>query len=191
MALIRLLAECESPSHDPAGINRLNDLLIESTRDIANARLIRNKAFGHHLRLEFRLGARRNASQVLALGHSDTVWEQGTLKSMPFRRDGGRLWGPGVLDMKAGIAFFLTAMRILRDQNAGVPHRIVMLIVSDEEVGSPSSRIHTEAEARNSRQVLVLEPGTGLTGKLKTSRKGVGVYHLHVTGRGAHAGIDF
>ncbi len=189
--LIRTLVECESPSHDKAATNRLNDLLIEATSDIAVPKLIKNKNFGHHLRLEFELGARRNAPRILALGHSDTVWEHGTLAVMPFKRDAGRLWGPGVLDMKAGIAFFITAMRILRDSSVVVPNRVAMLIVSDEEIGSPTSRAHTEAEARNSQYVLVLEPGTGLSGKLKTSRKGVGDYHLHIKGRAAHAGVDF
>ena len=111
---IRALVECESPSNDPAATNRLNDLLIESTRDIASAYLIKNKQFGNHLRLEFKLGGRHSSPQILALGHSDTVWESGTLKTMPFRQDADRLWGPGVLDMKAGIAFFIAAMRILR-----------------------------------------------------------------------------
>ncbi len=178
--------ECESPSSDSAATSRLNDILVESTRDIATARRVKS-----HLRLEFNLGARRNAPQILALGHSDTVWEHGTLKAMPFRREGGRLWGPGVLDMKAGLAFFITAMRILREQDAGLAHRVALLVVSDEETGSQTSRAVTEAEARKSKHVLVLEPGTGLTGKLKTARKGVGDYHLRIMGKAAHAGVDF
>ena len=93
--------------------------------------------------------------------------------------------------MKGGIAFFISAMQILRDIDTPVPNRVVMLIVSDEEVGSHTSRVHTEAEAKNSKHVFVLEPGTGLTGKLKTARKGVGDYHLHITGRASHAGVDF
>jgi glutamate carboxypeptidase len=186
IALIQTLVECESPSSDPASTARLNDLLVESTRDIATPRRLKS-----HLRLDFNLGAKKSAPQILALGHSDTVWEHGTLKAMPFRRDAGRLWGPGVLDMKAGLAFFITAMRILRDENIAAPCRVSLLIVSDEEIGSPTSRAVTEAEARKSSHVLVLEPGTGLTGKLKTSRKGVGDYHLHITGKAAHAGVDF
>jgi glutamate carboxypeptidase len=191
ITLIRRLVECESPSHNAAATNRLNDLLIEATCDLATARLIKNKAGGNHLRLEFNLGARRNAPQMLVLGHSDTVWEMGTLRTMPFLRDAARLWGPGVLDMKAGIAFFITAMQILRDEDISPPNRIVMLIVSDEEVGSLTSRAHTEAEARKSSHVFVLEPGTGLSGKLKTSRKGVGDYHLQIIGKASHAGVDF
>lgn len=185
--LIRSLVECESPSHDPAGTGRVNELLVEATRDIA----VPTRLDGGHLRLEFRLGALNEASQILALGHSDTVWERGTISKMPFHRDSERLWGPGVLDMKAGITFFIFAMRILVESGADVPNRVVLLVVSDEEVGSHTSRHITEAEAAQSKFVLVLEPGTGLTGKLKTARKGVGGYHLNVSGRAAHAGVDF
>ncbi len=187
IALIRRLVECESPSSDPAATGRVNDLLAEATRESATAKLLAKR----HLRLEFKLGALKKAPQILVLAHSDTVWDHGTLKTMPFRRDEERLWGPGVLDMKAGIAFFIAAMQILRQSEARVANRVVLLVVSDEEIGSHSSRSFTEAEARKSDFVLVLEPGTGPTGKLKTARKGVGNYHLKVTGRAAHAGVDF
>jgi glutamate carboxypeptidase len=110
---------------------------------------------------------------------------------MPFREKDGRLWGPGVLDMKAGIAFFLYAMRILRDLDVPVPGKVLMQINSDEEVGSDSSRALTEKNAKRSRAVLVLEPGTGLEGKLKTARKGVGGYTVTVRGRASHSGLDF
>lgn len=188
---IRRLVECESPSNNAASVNRLVEILIESTRSLAKPCLIKNKNFGHHLRLDFNLPHAPKAPRILALGHSDTVWELGTLSAMPFRRDAKRLWGPGVLDMKAGLAFFLSAMRILQETGDVLPYRVSLLVVSDEEVGSPTSRPHTEAEAKKSEFVLVLEPGTGLTGKLKTARKGVGNYHLHIHGRAAHAGVDF
>jgi glutamate carboxypeptidase len=191
VGLIRRLVECESPSEDAGSVNRLVDLLVEETRDIATAKTIRSAKFGKHLRLEFKLPGRKKDGQILALGHSDTVWPMGTLRAMPFRDAGGRLWGPGVLDMKSGLAFFVVAMRILRQADAAVGHKVVLLVVSDEEVGSETSRPVTEAEARRSRLVLVLEPGTGLSGKLKTARKGVGNYSLHIEGRAAHAGVDF
>jgi glutamate carboxypeptidase len=115
----------------------------------------------------------------------------GTLKTMPFRETGGRLWGPGVLDMKAGVAFFIAAMRALRDLDTPVAGKVVMQLNSDEEVGSDSSRALTERNAQKSKAVLVLEPGTGLEGKLKTARKGVGGYTVRVAGRASHAGVDF
>lgn len=189
--LIRELVGCESPTDSPDAVNRFVDLFIERTRDIASAKTIKSNRAGNHLRLEFKLPGRKKAGQILGLGHSDTVWPLGTQRTMPFRHSKGRLCGPGVLDMKSGLAFFVYAARALRDLDIQVPHRVVLLIVSDEETGSKTSRDHTEAEARQSGSVLVLEPGTGLDGKLKTARKGVGVYSIHVEGRASHAGVDF
>jgi glutamate carboxypeptidase len=136
------------------------------------------------------LPGRRRQGQILVLGHFDTVWPVGTLARMPFRREGGRLWGPGVLDMKGGIAFFLWAMRALRELELPVGRKVVLLLTADEETGSATSRQLVEQQAKASSAVLVLEPGTGLEGKLKTARKGVGVYQLHVRGKAAHAGVD-
>jgi glutamate carboxypeptidase len=149
-----------------------------------------------HMRCEFALPGSleqdsKKEGQILALGHSDTVWPLGTLKTMPFRQARRRLWGPGVLDMKAGLVFFVFAMRILRELNVPVRRRVTLQVNSDEEIGSPSSRKLTEAAAKQSVAVLVLEPGTGLDGKLKTARKGVGDYRVTVRGRAAHAGLDF
>jgi glutamate carboxypeptidase len=110
---------------------------------------------------------------------------------MPFLERKGRLWGPGVLDMKAGIAFFIFAMRALREFDVPVAKKVVLQVNADEEVGSESSRALTEEAARMSDAVLVLEPGTGLEGKLKTARKGVGDYTITVRGRASHAGVDF
>jgi glutamate carboxypeptidase len=197
--MIRLLqqfVECESPSNDASAVARFVDLLAETTKDTASAKLLRPKtagpnAHGPHLRLEFNTHGRKKDGQILGLGHSDTVWPLGTLKSMPFRTSQERLWGPGVLDMKAGLAFFVSAVRALRDLDIPVRRRVVLLVVSDEEVGSTTSRKFTESEAAKSDAVLVLEPGTGLEGKLKTSRKGVGNYTVRVQGVAAHAGVDF
>jgi len=93
--------------------------------------------------------------------------------------------------MKSGIVFFLHAMRALRELDVPVVRRVVLQVNSDEEVGSESSRPLTEDAARHSAVVLVLEPGTGLTGKIKTARKGVGDYTVTVQGRASHAGVDF
>jgi glutamate carboxypeptidase len=189
--LIQAMVECESPSDSPQGVNHLVELLVEQTADIARPQRVRSTKFGDHLRLEFELHGEEKGAQILALGHSDTVWPVGTLNEMPFRQSEGRLWGPGVLDMKAGLALFIYAARALRDLEVPVNRRVVLLVVSDEEVGSTESRPLTEAEARLSEAVLVLEPGTGLTGKLKTARKSVGRYVLSVQGKAAHAGVSF
>jgi len=191
VALISELAICESPSDAPASVNRMVDLLIERAADVASAKTFESAKSGKTLRLAFNLPGDGKQGQVLALGHSDTVWPLGTLKRMPVRQAEGRLWGPGVLDMKAGLAFFVFAMRALRDLDVPLMHEVVLLVAPDEEVGSASSRTLTEEEAKRSKCVLVLEPGTGFAGKLKTARKGVGEYTIFVKGKAAHAGIDF
>jgi glutamate carboxypeptidase len=184
---IQALVECESPSGSPADIHRFVELFSETVKDIARVEVRR----GGHMRCEFELPGSKKAGQILALGHSDTVWPLGTLKTMPFRQARGRLWGPGVLDMKAGLVFFVFAMRILRELDVPMRRIVVLQVNSDEEVGSESSRALTEETARRSAAVLVLEPGTGLEGQLKTARKGVGDYRITVRGRAAHAGLDF
>ncbi len=115
----------------------------------------------------------KQRGRILVLGHSDTVWPMGTLAGMPFRQERGRLWGPGVLDMKSGLAFFVFAMRAIRELEIPLPHKVVLQLNADEEVGSTTSRALTEEAARRSGRVLVLEPGTGLEGQLqRTARKG-------------------
>jgi len=188
IAQIREFVECESPSDSPVELQRFMGLLIEAVSGMASTRFTGAGA----LICKFKLpGPRRKKGQVLALGHADTVWPMGTLRSMPFRRAEGRLWGPGVLDMKAGLAFFIHAMRALMELEIAVPHDVVLLVNPDEETGSKRSRAGTEALAKKSHAVLVLEPGTGLEGRVKTARKGIGAYKLTVHGIAAHAGVDF
>ena len=191
IALIRELVECESPSDNAAAVNRWVDLLASKLEGRAKVKTFPGGRFGRHFRCEFILPGRKKEGQILALGHSDTVWPLGTLASMPFRHVKGRLWGPGVLDMKAGVAFFLFAMQALVDLDVPVPRRVVLQLNSDEEVGSQTSRPLTEEAAKQSLAVLVLEPGAGLDGRLKTARKGVGDYTVTVHGRPSHAGVDF
>ena len=187
IALTRELVECESPSDSPEAIRRFVDLFAGKVADIADCK----RVAGGHLQCTFRLPGKKKTGQVMALGHSDTVYPLGTLAKMPFRQSKDRLWGPGVLDMKAGIVFFVFAMRALRDLDIPVNRKVLLQLNSDEEVGSDSSRPLTEKEARRSAAVLVLEPGQGMNGMLKTARKGVGDYLVAVKGKAAHAGVDF
>ena len=187
IALIRQFVEVESPSDDPAAIKRFTDLVAATVSAYAKVKTVP----GGHLLCEMNLPGRRKTGQILALGHSDTVWPMGTVRTMPFRHEGGRLWGPGVLDMKGGIAFFLFAVQALRDLDIPTPAKVLLQLNADEEVGSESSRALTEKNAANSHAVLVLEPGTGLAGKLKTARKGVGDFTIEVRGLASHAGVDF
>jgi glutamate carboxypeptidase len=140
---------------------------------------------GHHLRAEFGVGTR----QILLLGHFDTVWPVGQLERMPIARNGDRLHGPGVFDMKAGIAMGMLATDALMTRARPADCRIVMLWTTDEETGSATSRALIETEARRSDAVLVLEPSLP-GGALKTSRKGCGDYEIVVRGVPAHAGVD-
>jgi glutamate carboxypeptidase len=192
VALIGELVRCESPSDQPQAVNRLVNLLADRMDGAGSVKTLPGGRFGSHLRCEFKLpGAKAGAGRILVLAHSDTVWPLGTLAQMPLREQNGRLWGPGVLDMKSGIAFFVYAMHTLRMLEIPVRRNILFQVNSDEEVGSESSRQFTEEAAKQSAAVLLVEPGTGLTGKLKTARKGVGDYTVTVKGRAAHAGIDY
>lgn len=191
IVFLRELVECESPSDNPAAVGRFCELFAERVKDIGKTKLIRGGKYGPHLQFEFNLPGPRKKGQILALGHSDTVYPAGTLATMPFRQSGGRIYGPGVLDMKGGVALFVFAMRALRDLDLPVQRRVVLQLNSDEEVGSESSRALTEKEAKRSVAVLVVEPGAGLDGKAKTARKGVGDYTVKVLGKAAHSGLDF
>ena len=180
------LAAVESPTDDKAAVDRCGAALESRLQAIGGrvTRLTRADR-GDHLLAEFGCGA----SQVLLLGHFDTVWPVGQLDRMPLTRSGGRLHGPGVFDMKAGIAIAMLATRALLEAGPKIDHRIVMLWTTDEEIGSGSSRAAIEDEARRSRAVLVLEPSLP-GGAVKTSRKGCGQYEMLVRGVAAHAGID-
>jgi glutamate carboxypeptidase len=127
---------------------------------------------------------------IMLLGHLDTVWPLGTLATMPFKIEKGRAWGPGVLDMKAGVAMALTALDVLRAED--LPHRpVILLLAGDEETGSYASRAITEKVAGRCESVFVLEPAQGLAGAYKTARKGIATYRVHVTGVAAHSGVNF
>lgn len=124
--------------------------------------------------------------RVVLLGHHDTVWPAGTTAARPFRVAGGRAFGPGVMDMKGGVLLAAYAIRLLRDAGAALP-TLAFVGNPDEEIGSPTSRPIIEREARAADLVLVLEPGRE-AGSVQTTRKGVGMYELVVTGRASHAG---
>jgi glutamate carboxypeptidase len=204
--IVRLLGKfvrCESPSHSKAAVDRFGRMVArEWRRRGAKVRLLRQTKRGDHVRAELWLGDGCPTGQILILGHLDTVYPLGTLPAMPFRVSGGRACGPGIFDMKAGIALALFAVDALKEVSSGLPKsahgaparflgkRLVFFWNSDEEIGSDTSRREMEREACRSDAVLVLEPSFGLEGKLKTARKGVGTAEIIVTGRSAHAGLD-
>jgi len=188
---VRQLVEVESPSDNKQAVDRLGELLAGRFEALGgHAKFHRTQNFGDHLQVDF--PGKTSAKPVLLLGHLDTVYPLGTLASMPCRISGEKLSGPGSFDMKSGIAIMLHAIEGLRNWHEDqLPRPVTVLLVSDEEVGSDTSRRITENLANRSQAVLVLEPSYGPKGAVKTARKGVGEYILKVTGKAAHSGLDF
>ena len=179
------LARLESPTTDKNAVDRCGAELADRLTAMGGAvTRLPQPTVGDHLRAEFGSGA----NQVLLLGHFDTVWPIGQLDRMPLEIRDGCLFGPGVLDMKGGIAVGMLATRALAEV-APPADRIVMLWTTDEECGSGTSRAVIEAEARQSRAVFVLEPAL-VGGGVKTTRKGCGEFYLTVRGVAAHAGVE-
>ncbi len=184
---LRQLVEIESPSEDKLGVEDAISAVQEWLKPL-KAQLRKHKSPNFGDVLEARFGsARSQRGRILLLGHLDTVWPLGTLKSMPWREAEGKLYGPGVVDMKAGVVMAIEALEALK--TLGLARPITFLLNSDEEVGSPFSRSITEQIALTCAAVFVLEPAQGLA--YKTARKGVGHFNLRVQGIAAHAGVDF
>ena len=179
----------ESPTHNKLACDELSTYL-DIAFDRAGGHVIvhRQSDAGDHLQVNFSSPHRRKP--VLLLGHLDTVYDLGTLKTMPWRHEQGHLYGPGVFDMKGGIAQMLFAVSALQAVRGELPRPVKVLLVSDEEEGSDTSRPITEQVARECTAVLVCEP-SGSGGALKTARKGVGAFTLKVIGKAAHSGLDF
>jgi glutamate carboxypeptidase len=193
--LARDLVKIESPSDDKSAVDACMDFAAAQALSLGG-RVKRHRQRTHGDVLEFRFGPRRATGKILLLGHLDTVWPLGTLKTMPCRiaddpSGNSRLWGPGTLDMKVGISMAFTAIEMLSEANllAKGSSEIILLLNSEEEIGSPVSRPITEKLAQECSAVYVLEPAQGLA--YKTARKGTGNWRLTVHGLAAHAGVDF
>jgi len=187
LADLEAFVRLETPSYDKAALDRLGGLLLEKFAAVgARGEALAQPERGDHLRFEWGEGE----GQVLLLCHRDTVFSQRDIERNPLRRENGRLFGPGAFDMKAGFTQVLWALRTMQQLKLRPRRKVVMLITSDEEIGSATSRPLIEAEARRSAACLVLEPALGEAGALKTWRKGVGEYRLQVSGIAAHAGVE-
>jgi glutamate carboxypeptidase len=185
---LRTWVECESPTYDASAVNRMMDIAARALI-LAGARIERiagTKGFGDCIRGSFP-HATPNQPGILLMGHLDTVHPIGTLREMPFVRQGNRARGPGILDMKGGNYLALEALRQLG--RAGVATRlpVTVLFTSDEEVGSPSTRDLIEAEAARHKYVLVPEPARA-DGGVVTGRYAIARFNLEATGRPSHAG---
>lgn len=192
LELTRKLVFAESPSDTKSAVDACSAIAAEACR-IRGGRIKLHRQHGYGEVLEARFRARSrgkadDAKPVLLLGHLDTVWPIGTLRGMPWRIADGRLWGPGTLDMKVGVAMALTAIEMLNEADL-LNREVILLLNSDEEIGSPVSRPITESLARECSAVFVLEPAQGLA--YKTARKGTGNWRVDIRGIASHAGVDF
>ena len=188
LAGLRPWVECESPTWNRSAVNRVLDL---ATRDMVlmGARVERipgRMEFGDCVRGTFP-HPRAGDPGILILGHMDTVHPVGTLAALPWRREGTRCYGPGIFDMKGGNFISLEALRQLAAAGFTTPLPVTMLLTSDEEVGSPSSRDVIEAEAKRHRLVLVPEPARA-DGGVVVGRYAIARFDLEAVGRPSHAG---
>lgn len=191
LALIGELVAQETPSSDKERLDAFAELLAGRLRALgAQVAIIPVGERGNHVRATFstpQMGL--GVAPALVLCHFDTVWPVGSLATHPFRIAEGKAYGPGIFDMQSSLVLAEYALRAVRDLNLELPRPVTILMTSDEEVGSYSSRALIEDEARKSAYVLVMEsplPG----GVLKTTRKGVGGWELSISGRAAHAGVE-
>ncbi len=186
---VSALVQQESPTGDFDAVNAAQGIVAAWARQLGGRvrQHARERSGGI---LEVRFGnASDERKPVLLLGHLDTVWPVGTLTRMPWRVEDGWAYGPGVLDMKAGVVMALAAMKLVRELDRDRP--VVLLLSGDEETGSQHSRELIEEIAKECRAVFVLEPAQGPQGAYKTSRKGVGHFRLEITGVPSHSGVDF
>jgi glutamate carboxypeptidase len=186
---IRWLVEQESMSREAEATRRIAEQFGERLARIGpQVELLSDPRYGATLRARFE-GASNDEARLLVVGHLDTVWPIGTLARRPFRIEGDRAYGPGIFDMKAGVAIAAFAMRALKEGGRAAKRPVTFLMTCDEETGSHFSREIIEEEAIVARAALVLEPPIP-GGTVKTARKGVGEFELIVRGRPAHAGND-
>src|SRR5215207_2759859 len=191
LALVRFLerlALAETPSTQPGSQDEVFNILSEALTDIGySAWHVPGRTSGGHL---YARPEKCRAPAQLLLGHCDTVWPLRTLATMPVEVKDDIVKGPGVYDMKGGLAQMVFALRALRDLGLRPTVTPIVFVNSDEEVGSRESTRHIRRLARVAERAFVMEPSLGPSGKLKTARKGVGRYEITVTGEAAHAGLD-
>jgi glutamate carboxypeptidase len=186
------LVETESPSGDVEGSRAVVDLLVETARTIppiSSVERIPAPGYGEHLLVQAFGSNVQNSGRTLVLGHTDTVHARGTLGVRGVRAEGGRLYGPGIFDMKASCVLALEALRTLATLNFIPPRPVVLLLTCDEETGSQTGRQLVEEEARRAAHALVLEPPAP-GGQVKTARKGAGIWKVTAHGIAAHAGLN-
>ncbi|HEX8635217.1 MAG TPA: M20 family metallopeptidase [Pyrinomonadaceae bacterium] len=192
LASVRALVETESPSGDVAGNAGVVSLLAEAARNLGvetEVTLESDETYGAHLLIRASAGLPDDAPTTLILGHTDTVHPRGSIELRPWREEEGRVYAPGIFDMKANCALALESLRACATLGLRPSNPVVILLTCDEEVGSESGRALVEAESRRAAHVLVFEPSAP-GGRAKTARKGTSSYTVRAAGIAAHAGLD-
>ena len=191
LAFTRGLVETESPSGDEAGSRDVVSLIVDQAKTIAAVNSVERIAFpgfGEHVRIRAYADGNQE-QQIVLLGHTDTVHPRGSTAERPWRTDENRAYGAGIFDMKSNCALALELLRAFEATHTRPARPVTLLFMCDEENGSVHGRAIVEAEARNAHAVLVLEPSAS-GGRVKTGRKGTGMFTVQVHGRAAHAGLD-
>jgi glutamate carboxypeptidase len=192
LALVRALVETESPSGDLDGSRAAVSLLAEAaeaTPGVSGVERIESPGYGEHLRITAFDAEGGRSGSIMLVGHTDTVHPRGSLTERPWREERGRIYGPGIFDMKANCALALEAIRACAESGHSPRHSITLMLTCDEETGSETGRSLLEAEAARSVCALVLEPPAS-GGRVKTARKGTGIFTLEARGVAAHAGLE-
>lgn len=190
---IRALVETESPSGDEAGSRAAVELIAEAARGISSVSEIKRvdvPAFGQHLVIRA-FNEQRSAGQILVVGHTDTVHARGSVAARPWRQDAGKIYGPGIFDMKANCALIIEVLRAMTELKIAPRFAITVVLTCDEEVGSFSGwpLLEEIAKSANTRYAFVMEPPAP-GGRVKTGRKGTGIFAMKVEGKAAHAGLE-
>jgi glutamate carboxypeptidase len=188
LQLLERLVNLESPSFDQALVNKLGDCISDEFAALGGSvERLREPDRGDHLAIRF--GDHGGGKPIMLLGHLDTVWPAGGLEKRAFTVDGDVASGPGVFDMKAGIAMMWMALRSLLTLRGSLPAPVTLLLTSNEEVGSPNVRELVPRLARDAKAVLVLEPSLP-NGVLKTERNGMGRFVVRAIGKSTHSGVN-
>jgi len=188
--LLTKLAMVESPSTEPQSQMEVLNLLKDAFHALDyKTQIVAGQKTGGYIYACPKKRTKKTPLQLM-IGHCDTVWPIDTLKTMPVQTLGNRIKGPGVYDMKGGLVQMIYALKVLKSFNIEPLVSPVVLINSDEEIGSHESKAAIARLAKIVDRAFVLEPSVGLEGKLKTERKGVGRFTVTVKGRAAHAGLD-
>lgn len=190
VTLLREAAEIETPSSDPKSQQEMFQLLADVFHSMGyRVRRFPGRSSGGQMLAMPRVKTPRSPRQLL-IGHVDTVWPIGTLEKMPVHLRGGRLYGPGVYDMKGGLVQAIFALKSIGELNLSPSVTPVVFVNSDEEIGSRESADRICSLAKRVNRAMVVEPSLGPGGHLKTARKGVGRFVVQVAGKAAHAGLD-